>query len=248
MQPAKILPVENGKFHEPFPHSLVGSLENECEELSATEIIGRVLERFGDRRVGLTSAFGPEGCVLVDLVHRLQPGLPVYTIDTGVLFQQSHQVVEAFRERGANVVVVEPLVTLRSQRERHGDALWRRDPDLCCEIRKVEPMRRILDRIDVWFTAVRRDQGETRRDTPVIGVAHRSDGSPVLKVAPLARWTRGDTWRHLLTRGLPYNGLLDQGYTSVGCRPCTRPTVEGEPERAGRWSGHGKTECGIHNL
>ena len=112
-------------------------------------------------------------------------------------------------------------------------------------------MRRILTLLDVWITAVRRDQSETRSHTPIVGAARRSDGSLVVKVAPLARWTRKDTWRHLFERELPYNRLLDEGYTSIGCEPCTRPAGAGLDEggeRSGRWAGQTKTECGIHNL
>ena len=222
------------------------------ETADAEDIVRWLLARFRGQRIGLSSAFGPEGCVLVDLVMRVaQPlGLqvPVYTIDTGYLFAESIAVREAFRARGADIRVVEPLLTIRGQAERHGPDLFARDADACCEIRKVEPMRRILTLLDVWITAVRRDQSPTRKDTPIVGTATRDDGSLVLKVAPLARWNRGDTWRYLLDRELPYNRLLDEGYTSIGCEPCTRrPGADGD-ERDGRWAGQAKTECGIHNL
>ena len=205
-------------------------------------ILAWVFERLGHLRIGCTSAFGPEGCALVDMVVRLRPATPVYTIDTGLLFEASVEVRRAHEARGANVVVVEPLVTLSAQAERHGPRLWERDPDACCGIRKVEPMRRILDRLDVWLTAIRRDQAPTRAGTPILGLAHRADGSPVLKVAPMA------AWRYLLDRGVPYNRLLDEGYASVGCRPCTAPADPDGDERSGRWKGRAKTECGIHTL
>ncbi len=218
------------------------------EGASAEAVLDWTFATLGHLRVAMTSAFGPEGCALVELVRRRQPDVPVYTIDTGLLFPESVAVREAYRARGVNVVVVEPLVTLRRQAELHGADLHARDPDRCCELRKVEPMRRILERMDVWLTAVRRDQAPTRAATPVVGLAHRADGSAVIKVAPLVRWTRRDTWSFLLAEGLPYNALLDQGYSSVGCRPCTAPAAPGAGERAGRWRGRAKTECGIHNL
>jgi phosphoadenosine phosphosulfate reductase len=218
------------------------------EEATAEAVVNWALGKHGDLRVAVTSAFGPEGCVLVELVRRQKPTVPIYSIDTGVLFPETIEVREAYRQRGANIVVMEPLITLKAQAERHGERLWERAPDDCCEIRKVEPMRRVLDRVDVWLTAVRRDQADTRARTPVVGTARRRDGTLVLKVAPLARWGRADTWRFLLDHGLPYNRLLDDGYTSIGCLPCTRRPGEGESERAGRWSGSGKVECGIHNL
>jgi len=224
----------------------------ELESASAEDVLRWVLARFRGQRIGLSSAFGPEGCVLVDLVQRVTGPMgvqiPVYTIDTGYLFAASIDVREAYRARGADIRVVEPLLTIRGQAERHGPDLFARDPDACCEIRKVEPMRRILTLLDVWITAIRRDQSPTREHTPILGTATRDDGSLVLKVAPLARWTRADTWQHLLDNELPYNRLLDEGFTSIGCEPCTRrPEADGN-ERDGRWAGQGKTECGIHNL
>lgn len=218
------------------------------EGQSPAAILTWVFERFAGQRIGLTSAFGPEGCALIHLARAVRPDLPVYTIDTGYLFPETLAVREAFRARGADIRVVEPLISIRTQAERHGPDLFARDPDACCEIRKVEPMRRVLDQLDVWITAIRRDQAVTRQDTPILGTASRRDGSLVVKVAPLVAWTRKDTWRYLFDHQLPYNALLDAGYTSIGCEPCTaRPAGDGD-ERGGRWSGTGKTECGIHHL
>lgn len=228
------------------------------ETATAQEVLAWTYERFGKRedglRIGLSSAFGAEGCALIHLAREQQPDVPVYTIDTGYLFAESVALREAYRAMGADIRVIEPLVSIRSQAERHGPDLFARDPDACCEIRKVEPMRRILTFIDVWITAVRRDQSDTRRHTPVVGTARRPDGSLVVKVAPLVRWSRRDTWRYIFDHLLPYNRLLDEGYTSIGCEPCTRPApaADGEQgeqgERDGRWAGSGKTECGIHHL
>jgi len=216
------------------------------ETASAEEVLAWTFARFRGRRVGLSSAFGAEGCALIHLARAQAPDVPVYTIDTGYLFAESVALREAYRAMGADIRVVEPLISIRTQAERHGPDLFARDPDACCEIRKVEPMRRILTLLDVWITAVRRDQSDTRQRTPIVGTAQRPDGSLVVKVAPLARWTRRDTWAYIFDHALPYNRLLDEGYTSIGCEPCTRP-AEGD-ERSGRWAGSGKTECGIHHL
>jgi len=218
------------------------------EGASAPEILAWTFERFRGRRIGLSSAFGAEGCALIHLAREIDPQVPVYTIDTGYLFAESVALREAYRAMGADIRVIEPLISIRTQTEGHGPDLFARDPDACCELRKVEPMRRILTLVDVWITAVRRDQSETRAHTPVVGTAQRADGSRVIKVAPMARWSRGDTWSYILERALPYNRLLDEGYSSIGCEPCTRPGgAEGE-ERSGRWVGQAKTECGIHHL
>lgn len=227
------------------------------ETATAQEVLAWTFQRFGRAatgpgsalRVGLSSAFGAEGCALIHLAREQQPDVPVYTIDTGYLFAESVALREAYRAMGADIRVIEPLVSIRTQAERHGPDLFARDPDACCEIRKVEPMRRILTHLDVWITAVRRDQSETRKHTPVVGTAKRSDGSLVVKVAPLVHWSRGDTWRYIFDHELPYNRLLDEGYTSIGCEPCTRPAKDSDgSERSGRWAGTAKTECGIHHL
>lgn len=224
----------------------------QLEQAGAEDILRWLFTRFAGRRIALSSAFGAEGCVLIDLVQRVAEPLglrvPVYTIDTGYLFAATLDVREAWRARGADIRVVEPLLTIRAQADRHGPDLFARDPDACCEIRKVEPMRRILTHLDVWITAIRRDQSPTRAHTPILGTATRDDGSTILKVAPLARWTRDATWSWLLDHDLPYNRLLDEGYTSIGCEPCTRRPDAGGDERDGRWAGQAKTECGIHRL
>lgn len=234
----------------PGPSDLPTHLDRDSLALEgqpAAAILATVFQRHAGRRIGLSSAFGPEGCALIHLARAICPDVPIYTIDTGYLFPETVAVRDAFRRQGADIRVIEPLVTIRAQADRHGPDLFARDPDACCEIRKVEPMRRILDQLDVWITAIRRDQAPTRQHTPILGAAQRPDGSHVLKVAPLAAWTRADTWRYLLEHGVPYNPLLDAGYTSIGCEPCTaRP--DGDDERGGRWSGTGKTECGIHHL
>ena len=218
------------------------------EAATAREVLAWTFERFKGQRIGLSSAFGAEGCALLHLARELEPQVPVYTIDTGYLFAESVAVREAYRAMGADIRVIEPLISIRSQAARHGPDLFARDPDACCDLRKVAPMRRILTLVDVWITAVRRDQSDTRAQVPIVGTATRADGSLVVKVAPLARWTRGDTWSYILEHALPYNALLDAGYTSIGCEPCTRPADAEAQERGGRWVGQAKTECGIHQL
>ncbi|MCL4819722.1 MAG: phosphoadenylyl-sulfate reductase [Vicinamibacteria bacterium] len=218
------------------------------EGRSASAILAWAFERFAGRRLGLTSAFGPEGCALIDLAMQVRPDVPIYTIDTGHLFAETIAVREAYRRRGANVVVVEPSMTLDRQAANHGPRLYERDPDQCCAIRKVEPMRRLLAGLDVWITAIRRDQSAARRDTPIVGTVPVPRREPVVKIAPLAAWTRKQTWAYLVENDLPYNPLLDRGYTSIGCAPCTQVVEAGAGERDGRWAGHDKSECGIHSL
>jgi len=125
--------------------------------------------------------------------------------------------------------------------------LYQTDPDRCCTIRKVEPLARAIAGFDAWISAVRQDQSSSRSLTEVVEY-HEVEGRPIVKVFPLAHWSRADVWRYIRENGVPYHPLLDQGYSSIGCWPCTRPTAPGEAERAGRWSGTGKTECGLHTF
>jgi phosphoadenosine phosphosulfate reductase len=178
-----------------FSEAELTAANQRLEEASPLEILGWTFEHFRGRRVALSSAFGAEGCALIHLARQIEATVPVYTIDTGYLFAETLVLREAYRATGADIRVVEPLLSIRSQAERHGPDLFARDSDACCEIRKVEPMRRILTFLDVWITAVRRDQSETRKNTPIVGTARRSDGSLVVKVAP---WPAG----HARTRGV----------------------------------------------
>jgi phosphoadenosine phosphosulfate reductase len=162
----------------------------------------------------------------------------VIFLDTGYLFEETLAFRRDFAARyGLNVIDVQP--------EHDPGPLYLTDPDRCCSIRKVEPMARVLPGYDAWASAIRRDQGASRAHTEVVEY-HEADGHPLVRVHPLAYWERADVWRYILERGVPYNPLLDAGYSSLGCWPCTRKTGTGEAERAGRWSGTAKTECGLH--
>ena len=191
-------------------------------------------------RVVLSVSFGGPGVVLAHMLARIDRTVPVIFLDTGLLFEETYNLRREFADRyGLNIVDIRP--------EFDPGPLYETDPDRCCAIRKVAPMRLALAGFDAWISAVRRDQGPTRADTEVIEY-HEIDGRPLVKVHPLARWERDHVWRYILAHQIPYNPLLDAGYTSIGCWPCTRPTQAGEGERAGRWSGSGKSECGLHTF
>jgi phosphoadenosine phosphosulfate reductase len=199
-------------------------------------------------RIGLSTAFGPEGCALVHMAAGIRPDVPVFTVDTGFLFPESIALREAFVGRyGVRLRVLEGAVSLEEQERRHGPRLYERDTDTCCALRKVEPTERALVGLDAWVAGLRRDQGKSRAQIDVLERYDHPDGAPLVKVNPLARWTRKDTWDYLLRHGVPYNPLLDQGYKSIGCWPCTRPVAADADERAGRWGGR-KDECGIHTF
>ena len=215
-------------------------------ELESAECILRdALENYRGRIVLACSFGGPTGMVLVDLVVRLDRTVPVYYLDTGLLFSETYELVERVRERyGIAPVPVRPELSVAAQAEAHGEALWRRDPDACCNIRKVEPQRAFLAQYDAWITGLRRDQSATRRDVPFVERDERPGG--LAKIAPLADWSERDVWAYIVARDVPYNPLNDRGYPSLGCTHCTRAVVAGEDARAGRWSGFDKVECGLH--
>ncbi|MGB8266468.1 MAG: phosphoadenylyl-sulfate reductase [Candidatus Velthaea sp.] len=196
-------------------------------------------------RVALSCSFGgPSGMVLLDLALREEPRLPVFFIDTGLLFPASHLLVATVEERyGIRVEAVVPHQSVEEQAAEYGEALWRRDPDACCALRKVEPLRRFLQGYDVWMTAVRREQTADRRD---LQIRQWDDANAVVKLAPLAFWSDDLVWEYVRAHGVPVNPLHADGYPSLGCLPCTRRVASDEDVRAGRWPDFTKTECGIH--
>lgn len=195
-------------------------------------------------RVALACSFGgPSGMALLDLGLRIDPTLPVYYIDTGLLFPETYALVERTARRyGIAPVALRTELSLEAQAEGFGERLWESDPDLCCSLRKVAPHRAFLEGYDAWFTAIRRAQSSTRSDIEAVAL----DGERLLKVSPLFDWSDEDVWAYLNEHDVPVNPLLADGYPSLGCIPCTsRPAAGGDP-RSGRWAGFGKTECGLH--
>lgn len=195
-------------------------------------------------RVGFATGFGPEGCVLIDLIGR--HGLPIelFTLDTGLLFDETVALWRALEARyGIAIRAVRPARTVAEQAAAHGDALWARDPDACCRLRKVEPLAAAAVGLDAWVSAIRRDQTAERASAAVVEIDRRF-GLP--KLNPLVAWSSEDVWRHLRAHDVPTNPLHARGYPSIGCAPCTTPVAAGEDPRAGRWRGREKTECGLH--
>ncbi|MSP62201.1 MAG: phosphoadenylyl-sulfate reductase [Myxococcales bacterium] len=198
-------------------------------------------------KTAISTAFGPEGCALIHMAIGIRPDIPVFTVDTGWLFQESIDLRQKFVEKyGIRLTVLEGQTPLIAQDKLHGPRLFERDTDLCCALRKVEPTDRALDGLDAWIAGLRRDQGKSRAGIDLFE-RYEHKGAPLVKVNPLATWTRKDTWDYLLKNEVPYNALLDQGYKSIGCWPCTAAVGEGGDERGGRWGGR-KEECGIHTF
>lgn len=227
----------------PLSRQDVDALAEEFEGRPAQDVLAWAAERF-DGRIVLTCSWQRQSSVLVDMLHRLGAEVRIVELDTGLLFPETYATRDRLVERyGIEVERIEPLRTVEEQADDEGPALWTRDPDRCCALRKVEPLRRALSGMDAWITGIRRAQAATRAGARKLELdAVRG----VVKVQPLADWSDEQVIGYLLAHDVPYNPLHDQGYPSIGCMPCTRAVRPGEDPRAGRWADSGKTECGLH--
>lgn len=207
------------------------------------EVLEWVVERYSPGLV-MTSNFGAEGVVLIDHLARVAPQTPIIYLNTGFQFAATDDLKERLRDRyKLNIIEAQATISVEEQAEIHGDRLYERDSNLCCRIRKVEPLQESLKGYRAWIAALRRDQSPTRANIKIVEWNARNE---MAKIHPLATWTRSRVWNYILKNNLPYNQLYDDGYTSIGCWPCTRRVANGEHERSGRWDGNKKQECGIH--
>ncbi len=214
------------------------------EGASALDILTWASESFGER-LTFATGFGAEGCVIIDLVGRAQLPIDLFTLDTGVLFPETYELWRRLEAKyGITIRAVKPALTLEQQAESHGPALWEREPDRCCDLRKVKPLKHALVGFDAWITAIRRDQTPERATAQIVEHDRKFD---LVKINPLVAWTHDQVWGHLYAHDVPYNPLHEQGYPSIGCQPCTSAVVPGENLRAGRWRGSAKKECGLHS-
>jgi phosphoadenosine phosphosulfate reductase len=213
------------------------------EGQNAEEVLKWATSQYG-LDIVLASSFGAEDVVLIDLLHKSAPATPIFYLDTNKHFVETYQTRDRLAERyGVDFIQVLPLITLEEQAEQYGDELWKADPNLCCNIRKVEPLTRVLGQFKAWITGIRRDQAPTRANSKKIEWDAKFN---LVKFNPLADWTSEDVWNYIRANDVPYNPLHDQNYPSVGCDVCTRQVLPGEDPRAGRWAGFQKTECGLH--
>lgn len=214
-----------------------------AESWAAEEVLDWALHRF-ERKIAMASGFGPEGIVLIDMAVGLRPDVRVFTLDTGLLFPETYELMsEVERRYGIKVERLKPALTVEEQDRQHGASLRSRTPDRCCYMRKVEPLRTKLSTLGAWITAIRRDQTPDRTHAEKIEWDAKFG---LVKINPLSDWTSDMVWDYVRENGLPYNTLHDQGYPSIGCAPCTRPVAAGEDPRSGRWAGFAQTECGLH--
>jgi len=195
-------------------------------------------------RLTMATAFGPEGCVILSILARIEPKVYVFNLDTGYQFKETLDVRDRIAQKyGISVDLQAPETSVQQYEAAHGGSVYKTNPDQCCADRKITVLHRVSRGFDAWMSGIRRDQSAHRAKAPIVGWDKRFG---LVKISPLANWTNKDVWKRIAQEQIPYNTLHDQGYPSVGCWPCTRSVLAGEDERAGRWSGTAKTECGLH--
>jgi phosphoadenosine phosphosulfate reductase len=218
-------------------------LSAELEEKTPQEILRWAVQEF---QPGLTLACsfgGPSGMVLLDMLMPIDSTVEVFYLDTDFLFPETYHLRDVCAQKyGISPVGYKSLLTPPQQAEQYGDALWSRDPDQCCELRKVEPNYRALAGKRAWIAGMRRDQGKTRAN---IGIVEWDSKFDLVKINPLANWDEKKIWAYIIANGVPYNELHDKNYPSIGCTYCTKPVAKGQDPRSGRWQGFDKEECGI---
>lgn len=220
------------------------------ESAEVSEILGWCWEKYG-MRAAIGTSFQGAGLVVMHTAFALGYRFPVFTLDTGLLFPETLELKARIEARfGIEIESLKPEQTVEEQAAENGPELWNRHPDLCCSLRKVLPLQKKLSEIDVWITGVRRQQSATRESVKIAELYHFDvlRDRYILKLSPLATWSSARVQAYLAGHDLPQNALLDRGYRSIGCMPCTRPVGEGDSERAGRWTGFDKSECGIHTF
>lgn len=219
------------------------ALQSDLESASPREILQWSYATFGNT-LAMATGFGASGIVLTHLLTTILPDPEVFYLDTDLLFPETYALRDRLAETlGVRFVRVHGGKTVEEQEAEHGPALWERNANQCCFLRKVLPLRHFLRDKEAWITGIRRDQAITRAKASVIDW---DAGNGLIKINPLAFWTSEEVWSYIRLNDLPYNELHDRGYPSIGCMPCTRAVSTGEDERSGRWAGSGKVECGIH--
>jgi phosphoadenosine phosphosulfate reductase len=221
----------------------IAELQSKAATWGPDQTLAWAFDTFGSR-VAISSAFGAEGMVLIDLASRARKDFRLFTVDTEFLFPETYALMDRIEQRyGIAVEKVYSLLSPEEQERTHGAALWTRDPDQCCNLRKVEPLRRKLRELDAWITSIRHDQTAARAGARKI---EWDEKFGLVKINPIVDWTSKQVWRYIQQHEVPYNALHDQNYPSIGCTHCTSPVRPGEDPRAGRWPGFAKTECGLH--
>jgi len=215
----------------------------EAEQWEAEQVLAWAAQQFGPAAC-VASSFGAEDVVLIDLVSRISAPFPIFTLDTDFLFPETYELIDTIEQRyGVTVQRLRAKLAPEEQAQQFGDGLWKRNPDQCCGIRKMEPLKERLRQASAWITGIRREQSPSRRSAKKLEWDSKFG---LVKINPLAAWQQADVWAYIRWNKLPYNPLHDRSYPSIGCTHCTRAVLPNEDPRAGRWSGSSKTECGLH--
>lgn len=233
-----------------FDRDVIRQKAEEFESVPLAEVLRWCWEVYGER-AAIGTSFQGAGLVVMHTAYEHGFRFPVFTIDTGLLFPETLELKAQIEQRlGIQIESLRPEQTVEEQAAELGPELWKTNPDLCCSLRKVIPLQKKLSELDVWITGVRRQQSETRDQTRIVELYHFDvlRDRYIVKLNPMAPWTRDQVQAYIREHNLPVNALSSRGYRSIGCWPCTRPTAEGENERAGRWTGFNKSECGIHTF
>ncbi|GIW78447.1 MAG: hypothetical protein KatS3mg105_0254 [Gemmatales bacterium] len=221
----------------------ISAVAAELRERTPQEILRWAVDRFFPR-LTMGTAFGAEGCCLIHMLAEIEPRVRIFNLETGYQFRETLELRERIKERyGIEVEFIYPELSVAEYEAEHGGPLYVHRPDQCCYDRKILPLRKAAVGYEAWISAIRADQTEERAKADVVQWDRKFN---MVKINPLLRWTKKDVWSFIMKNNVPYNPLHDQNYPSIGCWPCTRPVKNGEDDRAGRWAGKVKKECGLH--
>jgi phosphoadenosine phosphosulfate reductase len=234
-------------MQELLPAALIADANDRFEHARAEDVVSWALESSGLERVAIASAFQAEGTCVIHMATRIRPEIEILFLETGFHFTHTLEFKRSLTELfGLNVIELRGDHTRETQAREFGERLYERDPNRCCDLNKVVPFTRALHERDMWMTGLRRDSSPSRANTPIVEQYELEPGKTLVKVNPVANWTRRDVWAYLKENDIPHHPLYDLGYAQIGCAPCTRLTFPGEDERESRWDGSQKVECGIH--
>jgi phosphoadenosine phosphosulfate reductase len=218
----------------------------EDQTKGARAVLEWAYSHFSEDKIIYASSFGAEAIVLIDLIYQVKKDAQIVFLDTLLHFPETYEVIDKIEARFPSLKIErkQPKLNLDDQAKAYGSALWKRDPNQCCQLRKVIPLQEVLTSMDAWVSGLRREQSPTRRDTEFV---NRDEKFKNIKICPLIHWTWDEVWSYIRGKDLPYNKLHDDHFPSIGCIPCTQPTTSNDDSRTGRWVGISKTECGLHS-
>jgi phosphoadenosine phosphosulfate reductase len=234
---------EGKLVYTPELQAELAAASQQLETATPQDILRWAVEHYAPKFT-MATAFGPEGMVLIHMLAEIAPETPIFNLDTGYQFKETLELREEIKRRyGIEVELKKPALTVEQFEQINGGPVYRTDPDRCCFERKIKVLQDAAIGMYAWSSAIRRDQSPDRAAAPIVGWDKKFG---LVKISPLANWNKKLVWNFISKNKVPYNPLHDEGYTSIGCWPCTRAVLMGEDERAGRWSGSAKTECGLH--